>query len=62
MLPLTKWEYRMDLNYLYHRHQVSLMMAANATSEEARRVHLDLAEGYASRIDASKNRPLVRAV
>jgi hypothetical protein len=40
----------MDLNYLYHRHQVSLFMAANAKSEGARRVHGELMELYAARI------------
>ena len=61
MLPLTKWEFGVGFNYLYHRHQVSLTNAANAASDEARRAHLALAEGYASRIDASRNRPLIRA-
>jgi hypothetical protein len=44
-----------DLNYLYHRHQVSLFMAANAASEAVRRIHCELADGYASRIAAAKN-------
>ncbi|HEX6605250.1 MAG TPA: hypothetical protein VF027_10290 [Sphingomicrobium sp.] len=51
----------MDLNYLYHRHQVSLFMAANAASEAARLVHRELAHGYASRIAAMKNPPLAGA-
>lgn len=46
----------MDLNYLYHRHQVSLYMADNAASAAARQTHRKLADGYASRIDAAKNR------
>lgn len=45
----------MDLNYLYHRRQISLFMADNAASEAARRVHLELAETYADRITAAKN-------
>ena len=51
----------MDLNYLDHRHQVSLFMAANAAGEDARRAHLELARTYASRISAAKNRPLAGA-
>jgi hypothetical protein len=44
-----------DLNYLYKRHQISLFMSDCASSEEARRAHRELAEGYASRIVAAKN-------
>jgi hypothetical protein len=52
----------MDLNYLYHRHQVSLFMADNAASEQARRTHRELADGYASRILEAKNpQPSLRA-
>lgn len=47
----------MDLNYLYHRHQVSLFMAANAASEVVRRAHRELADAYASRIAAMRNAP-----
>ena len=45
----------MDLNYLYQRHQISLFMADNAASEPARRIHRELAAGYASRIVEAKN-------
>ena len=45
----------MDLNYLYHRHQVSLFMADNAASTAAQEVHRELAHSYASRIAAAKN-------
>ena len=45
----------MDLNYLYHRQQVSLFRADNAASEPARRIHRELADHYRSRIEASKN-------
>lgn len=45
----------MDLNYLYQRHQVSLFMADNAASQQARRVHRELADTYASRIAEAKN-------
>ena len=51
----------MDLNYLYHRHQVSLFMATNAATEIARRVHRELAGGYASRIAAMRNPPVAGA-
>jgi len=43
-----------DLNYLYHRQQVSLMMAKAAASLEARCVHRDLASRYAQLIDAGR--------
>lgn len=41
----------MDLNYLLHRHQVSLMRADSATGLEARHAHAGLARTYASLID-----------
>jgi hypothetical protein len=44
----------MDLNYLYQRHQISIYMAEHATSEPARRVHGELAAGYAARIAGAK--------
>jgi len=44
----------MDLNYLYHRHQVSLFNAENATCNESRRAHLSLATSYASKIELAK--------
>ena len=49
----------MDLNYLYHRQQVSRFMAENGASEAARRAHSGLAEAYAERIDAARNRQLM---
>ncbi len=36
----------MDINYLLRREQISLMMAARATSPEARHAHGALARGY----------------
>lgn len=48
----------MDLNYLYHRHQVSLFMADNARSDAARRVHREFAERYAGQI-ADRKRPVL---
>lgn len=44
----------MDLNYLYHRHQISLFMATNARSEAARGVHRELAAQYAAQIADAK--------
>ena len=40
----------MDLNDLLHRHQVSLMRAANAKSVEAAHAHGGMARGYERRI------------
>lgn len=40
----------MDLNYLFHRHQVSLMRAVSAAGPEARSAHRGLAVAYAGRI------------
>lgn len=48
----------MDLNYLYHRHQVSLYMSENAACEEARAAHLGLVAAYATKIDETKRRRL----
>ena len=53
-LPLTRTEHAVDLNYLYQRHQVALFVAENADSEEARRAHRELANGYAARIAGAK--------
>ena len=50
-------ELRVDLNYLYRRHQISLFMADNADSEQARRKHCALAKGYAARIADAKCPP-----
>jgi len=48
----------MDLNYLYHRHQISLMHARRATSKSARFSHLGLARGYAQMIEAARDQDL----
>lgn len=42
----------MALNYLLHRHQVSLMRAAAAPSIEGQRAHEGLAARYADQIAA----------
>jgi len=47
-----------DLNYLYHREQVSLMRAATAACVCSRAVHRGLANGYAGRIANRRARPL----
>lgn len=43
----------MGLNYLLHRHQVSLMRATSAPTIEARRVHQAFAAAYAAKVDAA---------
>ncbi|WP_308515512.1 hypothetical protein [Sphingomonas flavescens] len=46
----------MDPSDHYQRHQISLFRADQiASSEELRRIHRELAEGYASRISATKS-------
>lgn len=40
----------MGLNYLYHRHGVSLLMADNAACERSRGAHRELASAYACEI------------
>ena len=52
----------MDLNYLYHRRQVSLFMADNADCEQSRRAHRELADGYAARIAQAKNLPVPASI
>jgi hypothetical protein len=44
----------MDLNYLYQRHQISLFMAANGSTDQVRRVHGEFAAQYAARITEAK--------
>ena len=51
-LPLTSREPEMDLNYLYHRHGTSLMLAEQASCAQSRSSHRQLAAGYAARIGA----------
>ncbi|WP_138956609.1 hypothetical protein [Sphingomonas sp. KC8] len=41
----------MDYNYLYHRHQISLIRAGAAKSVEARFVHEQLAGLYARAVE-----------
>lgn len=57
----------MSLNYLLHRHQISLMRAAAAPPGDVRSTHQAFAAAYADEIDALVNpmgattAPLVRA-
>ena len=51
----------MDLNYLYKRHQISLVMAQRARCEHSRGAHQALADAYQSMIAEAKTRPLNRA-
>ena len=52
----------MDLNYLYQRHQISLFMAENGSTDQVRRVHGKFADLYAARIaDARQRRAPLRA-
>lgn len=56
-------EQDVDLNYLSHRHRVSLYMAEHAASHAARRVHRELAFRYAERIAGQKiSRPVAMAL
>lgn len=40
-----------DLNYLLHRHQISLMRASESDACEVRNVHLRFVDAYANRIE-----------
>jgi hypothetical protein len=45
----------MALNYLLHRHQISLMRSDAASSPEARAAHRSLAVGYARQIGVMRH-------
>lgn len=49
-LPLTCQEPHLDLNYLFHRRGISLMMADRAACDQSRLAHRTLAGAYARRI------------
>ena len=51
----------MDLNYLYHRQQVSQFNADNSVCEPSRRSHQDMADAYGALILSSRNAPHERA-
>lgn len=42
----------MDVNYLLHRQQVSLLRAQTSRSQKGRAAYEDLARGYTDQIDA----------
>ncbi|MDV3258511.1 MAG: hypothetical protein LOX97_12215 [Sphingomonas sp.] len=44
----------MDLNYLYQRYSVSLLMAETAACDSSRHAHRKLADGYAAQIAQAK--------
>lgn len=46
----------MDLNYRYQRHQVSLFMADDVSSETVRQIHREFGQRYAARIADAKLR------
>lgn len=45
----------LDLNYLYSRHQISVMRASAARSTEAAMAHAGLAAGYALEIQRRRD-------
>ncbi|SEK04544.1 hypothetical protein SAMN05518849_13329 [Sphingobium sp. AP50] len=44
----------MDVNYLLHRQQVSLMRAQGSHSPKGKAAYESLAQGYADRVDAHR--------
>jgi hypothetical protein len=44
----------MDLNYLYHRQQVAIYSAENATCDRSREAHRSMADAYAALISVAK--------
>jgi hypothetical protein len=58
VLPPGFRETMMDLNYLYSRHQISLINAGAAKCLGSRTAHLNLAKLYARRIN-SLRRPML---
>ena len=49
----------LDVNYLYHRQQVSQFNADNAACDSSRRSHQNMADAYVALIAASRNGALV---
>ena len=45
----------MDLNYIYQRQQISQFNADNASCENSRRAHQDMADAYGALIAATKS-------
>jgi hypothetical protein len=54
-------EHNMDLNYLYHRQQVSLYCADNVACDRSRQAHRSMADAYAALISVAKNNDPARA-
>lgn len=46
----------LDVNYLLHRQQVSLIRASRAAGPESRAAHEGLARGYRDRVQAYRQR------
>jgi len=44
-----------DLNYLYSRHQISLINARAAKCDAARAAHMELARSYAAKIRGARD-------
>lgn len=55
MLPLTREEHVLDLNYLHHRQQVSVFMSENAACDCSRIVHQKMADGYGALIAQARH-------
>ncbi|QIK96410.1 hypothetical protein G7076_08105 [Sphingomonas sp. HDW15A] len=51
----------MDLNYLFHRRGVALLMADNASCERSQAAHLALADAYSEQISAAQPDPCALA-
>lgn len=51
----------MDLNYLYHRQQVSQFNADNSVCEPSRKSHQDMADAYLALIATARNASRVGA-
>jgi hypothetical protein len=52
----------MDLNYLYHRQQVSQFNADNSGCAPSRRAHQEMADAYNALIASAKNAPRAAAL
>jgi hypothetical protein len=52
--PAYQQELNLDLDYLYHRHCISLFNAGNANCEQPRLAHLSLVAAYAAKIEEAE--------
>lgn len=55
MLPLTGWSRALDLNRNYFDHQLALMLASSAQSDELRAEHQAVADSIGCRIKQFQN-------